>query len=386
VNQLLKSRIGSELTARMGSGTFRELRTSDPAKNILNLASNDYLGLSSDPRLQKAGQDAISKFGCSSSASPLVTGFGEAHRDLLALIESWYGFETGIVWNTGYVANQALLSLLPKRGDLVLADRLIHNSMISGVLASDARLLRYRHCDLEHLEGLLKKYAVDDRVLFIVTESVFSMDGDFPDLKRIADLKEKYGFFWILDEAHAVGWYGKEGSGLAEEFGVLDQVDALVGTLGKALGSMGAYTLFREKAISDYLINFAGEFIYSTYLPPACAAIAIEAIRCVRKSSSLRKRGRDLSTRVRKLLEQFGLDVLPGDSPIISIQIGEADRVVDLARELENRGILAGAIRPPTVPEGTSRLRISLKADLSDSSTNRFLKALEAILIDLKWK
>ncbi len=141
MNQLLKSRIGSELTARMGSGTFRELRTSDPAKNILNLASNDYLGLSSDPRLQKAGQDAISKFGCSSSASPLVTGFGEAHRDLLALIESWYGFETGIVWNTGYVANQALLSLLPKSGDLVLADRLIHNSMISGVLASDARLL-----------------------------------------------------------------------------------------------------------------------------------------------------------------------------------------------------------------------------------------------------
>ena len=384
LNQFLKERIDSELTARMDSGIFRRLRTSDPAKGILNLASNDYLGFSSDPRLQKAGQDAISKFGCSSSASPLVTGFGEAHRDLLALIESWYGFETGIVWNTGYGANQALLGLLPKSGDLVLADRLIHNSMISGVLASDARLLRYRHCDLEHLEALLKKYAIDDRVLFVVTESVFSMDGDFPDLKGIADLKKKYGFFWILDEAHAVGWYGKEGSGLAEEYGVLDQVDALVGTLGKALGSMGAYTLFHEKAISDYLVNFAGEFIYSTYLPPVCAAIATEAIRCVRKSSSLRKTGRDLSTRVRMQLEQIGLNVVPSDSPIVSIQIGEADRVVNLAKELESRGILVGAIRPPTVPEGTSRLRISLKADFAESSTNRLLEALEEILIDLK--
>lgn len=384
LNQFLKERIDSELTARMDSGIFRRLRTSDPAKGILNLASNDYLGFSSDPRIQKAGQDAISKFGCSSSASPLVTGFGEAHRDLLALIESWYGFETGIVWNTGYGANQALLGLLPKSGDLVLADRLIHNSMISGVLASDARLLRYRHCDLEHLEVLLKKYAIDDRVLFVVTESVFSMDGDFPDLKGIADLKKKYGFFWILDEAHAVGWYGKEGSGLAEEYGVSDQVDALVGTLGKALGSMGAYTLFHEKAISDYLVNFAGEFIYSTYLPPLCAAIATEAIRCVRKSSSLRKTGRDLSTRVRMQLEQIGLNVVPSDSPIVSIQIGDADRVVNLAKELESRGILVGAIRPPTVPEGTSRLRISLKADLAESSTNRLLEALEEILIDLK--
>lgn len=368
----------------MDSGIFRRLRTSDPAKGILNLASNDYLGFSSDPRLQKAGQDAISKFGCSSSASPLATGFGKAHRDLLALIESWYGFETGIVWNTGYGANQAMLGLLPKSGDLVLADRLIHNSMISGVLASDARLLRYRHCDLEHLEALLKKYAIDDRVLFVVTESVFSMDGDFPDLKGIANLKKKYGFFWILDEAHAVGWYGKEGSGLAEEYGVLDQVDALVGTLGKALGSMGAYTLFHEKAISDYLANFAGEFIYSTYLPPACVAIATEAIRCVRKSSSLRKTGRDLSTRVRMQLEQIGLNVVLSDSAIVSIQIGEVDRVVNLAKELESRGILVGAIRPPTVPEGTSRLRISLKADLAESSTNRLLEALEEILIDLK--
>ena len=368
----------------MDSGIFRRLRTSDPAKGILNLASNDYLGFSSDPRIQKAGQDAISKFGCSSSASPLVTGFGKAHRDLLALIESWYGFETGIVWNTGYGANQAMLGLLPKSGDLVLADRLIHNSMISGVLASDARLLRYRHCDLEHLEALLKKYAIDDRVLFVVTESVFSMDGDFPDLKGIADLKKKYGFFWILDEAHAVGWYGKEGSGLAEEYGVLDQVDVLVGTLGKALGSMGAYTLLHEKAISDYLVNFAGEFIYSTYLPPAYAAIATEAIRCVRKSSSLRKTGRDLSTRVRMQLEQIGLNVVLSDSAIVSIQIGEVDRVVNLAKELESRGILVGAIRPPTVPEGTSRLRISLKADLAESSTNRLLGALEEILIDLK--
>lgn len=380
MNPFLETRIDTVLSERGKSGTLRKVRVVNPTDGILNLADNDYLNLSSDARLQNAGQEAITRYGCSSSASPLITGFGPAHRDLLASVESWCGIGNGIVWNSGYVANQALMHLLPKKGDLVLADRLIHNSTISGILSSGARLLRYRHCDLEHLEALLKEHAANDRVLFVVTESVFSMDGDYPNLRAIADLKERYGFFWVLDEAHAVGWYGKEGSGLAEEFSVLSQVDALVGTLGKALGSMGAYTLFHDKSICDYLVNFAGEFIYSTYLPPVCAAVATEAIQCVRQSSELREDGKKLSSRVRIRLKEMGLDVMPGDSPIVSILVGKANVVMEIASEFENRGILVGAVRPPTVPEGTSRLRISLKADLSENSINRFLDALEEIV------
>ncbi len=381
MNRILESRIVSVLSERERSGILRKVRVIDPTGEVLNLADNDYLSLSRDARLRKAGREAITRYGCSSSASPLISGFGPAHRDLLASVESWYGIGNSIAWNSGYVANQAMMHLLPKKGDLVLTDRLIHNSVISGILSSGTRLLRYRHCDLEHLEALLKEHTVNDRVVFVVTESVFSMDGDYPDLKAIASLKEQYGFYWVLDEAHAVGWYGKEGSGLAEEFGVLSQVDALVGTLGKALGSMGAYTLFKDETICDYLVNLAGEFIYSTYLPPVCAAVATEAIQCVRKSKSLREDGRAISSRVRIQLKEMGLEVAGGDSPIISIPVGEANAVMEIARELENREILVGAVRPPTVPEGTSRLRISLKADLSEESIQRFLDVLGKVVV-----
>ncbi len=384
MNPTLKSRIDSVISERVRAGTLRKVRVNDSVDGVLNLADNDYLSLSHDARLQKAGREAINRFGCSSSASPLITGFGPVHRDLLASIESWYGIRNSIAWNSGYVANQALLHLLPRKGDLVLADRFIHNSAIAGILSSGSRLLRYRHCDLEHLEALLKEHAVNDRVLFVVTESVFSMDGDYPDLKSIANLREQYGFYWVLDEAHAVGWYGEEGSGLAEEFGVLSQVDALVGTLGKALGSMGAYTLFKDEAICDYLVNLAGEFIYSTYLPPVCAAVATEAIQSVRQSISLREEGKKLSSRVRIRLKEMGFDVALGDSPIISIPVGDANRVMKIANEFANRKILVGAVRPPTVPEGTSRLRISLKADLADESIKRFLDVLGEVVGTIK--
>lgn len=384
MNSSLKDRIDSVLQQRRNSGILRKVRVSDPTDGVLNLSNNDYLGLSNDARLQKAGQEAIARYGCSASASPLVTGFGPVHGDLLASIESWYGIGDGIIWNSGYVANQAIMQLLPQKGDLVLADRLIHNSMVSGILSSGARLLRYRHCDLGHLEDLLKKHAVDGRALFVVTESVFSMDGDYPNLEMIASLKERYGFFWVLDEAHAVGWYGKEGSGLAEEFNVLEQVDAIVGTLGKALGSMGAYTLFKDRTICDYLVNLAGEFIYSTYLPPACAAIATEAIHCVRHSGDLRDKGRALSMQVRRQLIDMGLKVTLGDSPVISISIGDADKVMDLAYKLESRGIRVGAIRPPTVPDGTSRLRVSLKAELAASVIDKFLDGFREAIHDSK--
>lgn len=377
VNARLKERLDSVLAERKSSGTMRRLRVCNPQSGLLNLANNDYLGFAGDAELKEAGRDAIDRYGCSASASPLVSGFGPAHQELLNSVKAWHGFEQGIVWNSGYVANQAVLSQLPKKEDVVLADRLIHNSMITGILSSGARLARYRHCDLDHLEALLQKHGKDGRLVFVATESVFSMDGDYPDLARMAELKERYGFFWILDEAHAIGWYGDKGSGLAESLGVADKVDVLVGTLGKALASMGAYTLFHDKSLSEYLINRSGEFIYSTYLPPTCAAIARAAVRKVKESRGLRAEGGRLSSKIRKLIQETGREVDLGDSPIVSVILGNAEAAVELAAKLEAKGILVGAIRPPTVPEGTSRLRISLKADLSEESIEKLIHVLE---------
>lgn len=372
----LLDRLTTPLFDRRDAGLTRKLRTFSPSEKTLNLANNDYLGLANHPKVIASAKRSLEKYGCSSSASPLITGFGPAHSELLETLKEWHGFESGMIWNSGYVANQALLGSIPRKDDLILADRLIHKSMISGILSSGARLMRYRHCDTGHLEELLEKNTTGDRIVFVVTESVFSMDGDYPDLEKIAELKERYDFFWIVDEAHALGWYGKRGSGLVEQFGVAESVDALVGTLGKALGSMGAYALFRDEVVERYLTNFADEFIYSTYLSPSAASAANAAIGCIQNMEENRESMRLLSVFFRKRLIEKGFSVSLGDSPIVSISLGNPDAAVKAADALGKRGVQVGAVRPPTVPEGTSRLRVSLKANLSEADLTKVVNAL----------
>lgn len=372
----LLDRLTTPLFDRRDAGLTRKLRTFSPSEKTLNLANNDYLGLANHPKVIASAKRSLEKYGCSSSASPLITGFGPAHSELLETLKEWHGFESGMIWNSGYVANQALLGSIPRKDDLILADRLIHKSMISGILSSGARLMRYRHCDTGHLEELLEKNTTGDRIVFVVTESVFSMDGDYPDLEKIAELKERYDFFWIVDEAHALGWYGKRGSGLVEQFGVAESVDALVGTLGKALGSMGAYALFRDEVVERYLTNFADEFIYSTYLSPSAASAANAAIGCIQNMEENRESMRLLSVFFRKRLIEKGFSVSLGDSPIVSISLGTPDAAVKAADALGKRGVQVGAVRPPTVPEGTSRLRVSLKANLSEADLTKVVNAL----------
>lgn len=372
----LLDRLTTPLFDRRDAGLTRKLRTFSPSEKTLNLANNDYLGLANHPKVIASAKRSLEKYGCSSSASPLITGFGPAHSELLETLKEWHGFESGMIWNSGYVANQALLGSIPRKDDLILADRLIHKSMISGILSSGARLMRYRHCDTGHLEELLEKNTTGDRIVFVVTESVFSMDGDYPDLEKIAELKERYDFFWIVDEAHALGWYGKRGSGLVEQFGVAESVDALVGTLGKALGSMGAYALFRDEVVERYLTNFADEFIYSTYLSPSAASAANAAIGCIQNMEENRESMRLLSVFFRKRLIEKGFSVSLGDSPIVSISLGTPDAAVKAADALGKRGVQVGAVRPPTVPEGTSRLRVSLKANLSEADLTKVVNTL----------
>jgi 8-amino-7-oxononanoate synthase len=355
-----------KLEARKSKHAFRQTTIRVADDSVLNLADNDYLGLRQHPAVIEAAKAALDRWGTSSSASPLISGYTEAHAALEQTLGDWYGGRSALVWNSGYAANQSVLKLFVGAGDLVLADRLIHNSLISGILQSGARLIRFQHNDMDQLESLLKKHQ-GTRKIHLVTESVYSMDGDYPDLKRISYLKSEYGFTWFLDEAHALGWYGAQGSGLAEAAGVVDQVDLLTGTMGKALASSGAYTIFNQSWMRDTCVNEASEFIYSTYLPPACAAAASAAIELVRRTPESRPREQLKARAFRETLRAQGWEVCGSDSPVLPVICGASENALNIADSLLASGIRVAAIRPPTVPQGAARVRLSLKSTLSDA-------------------
>lgn len=373
---LLRDRLHESLEARRQKGLLRSVPLADQDAAWTNLAGNDYLALARDPAVIAAAREAASRYGCSSSASPLISGYSRPHKELEKELCAWHNFPTGLVWNSGYTANQAVLSRLPRKGDVIFADRLIHNSMISGILQSGARLIRYRHNDVGHLRELLERTEIEKGTRFVVTESVFSMDGDAPDLAAIVALKEEFSFFFIVDEAHAVGWYGENGSGLATEQGVSAHIDLLVGTLGKALGSQGAYTLFHEPLLRQFLVNESGEFIYSTYLSPIAAAAGRAAVARARELASSQKDWRAISGTFRGMLRADGWSVPEGDSPIVPVLVGENEDVLSLAAFLRDHKILAGAVRPPTVPAGSSRIRFSLQRTFSKQDAERITDIL----------
>ena len=226
---------------------FRKTRVSlEKGFGWMNLRDNDYLNLINEPFVKEAASDAVQKFGTSSFGSPVVGGYLEVHKELEEVLCKWTGYPNGLLWTSGYSANRSLLSMLLKKGDLVLADHAVHRSILEGVLSTQAKLIRYRHLDHEHLEELLQNNTSENNI-FVITESVFSMDGSIDDLRSIAHLKNRYSFFWIVDEAHAMGWYGPKGAGMTRYFNLQGTVDVIVGTLGKSLASQGAYTLFKIK-------------------------------------------------------------------------------------------------------------------------------------------
>jgi len=379
VNEALLQRLRQSLVQREGSSLRRKLtaRASDDTR--INLADNDYLGLARDPAVVAAGVAALHEWGASSSASPLVTGYTEIHQKLEHTLAAWQGYAHGLVMNTGFSANSAVLGGLPKKGDLILADRLVHASMLDGIMASGARLRRFAHNDLDALELMLHEEPALDGVIFVVTESVYSMDGDSPDLKRLASLRKRFGFCWVLDEAHATGWYGSTGSGLQEAQVAFAAADIVVGTLGKGLGSQGAYVLSHAPEVRDSLINFAGEFVYSTYLAPSCAAAALAAVERVKGMSAERAELHALSHAWRDGLLEAGFAVPSGDSPIIPLILGDSDVTLKYATALRAAGFMVSAIRPPTVPVRTGRIRISLRRGLSPAVLSSFVSALKGV-------
>ena len=379
MNEALLQRLRQSLAQREGSSLRRKLTARASADTRVNLADNDYLGLSRDPVVVAAGVAALQEWGASSSASPLVTGYTEIHQKLEHTLAAWQGYEYGLVMNTGFSANSAVLGGLPKKGDLILADRLVHASMLDGIMASGARLRRFAHNDLDALELMLHEEPALDGVIFVVTESVYSMDGDSPDLKRLASLRKRFGFCWVLDEAHATGWYGSTGSGLQEAQGAFAAADIVVGTLGKGLGSQGAYVLSHAPEVRDALINFAGEFVYSTYLAPSCAAAALAAVERVKGMSGERAELHALSQAWRDGLLEAGFAVPSGDSPIIPLILGDSDVTLKYATALRAAGFMVSAIRPPTVPVRTGRIRISLRRGLSPAVLSSFVAALKGV-------
>ena len=365
------TRLEDDLNSRKEKYLYRE---SGLYKNYQhNLASNDYFQLRSHPNVINGIKKACEKYGSGSGASPLLSGFLQCHQDLLDEILNWKKKRSGMLFNSGFVANQALLKHLPGKKDLILADRLIHHSLAQALLQCPAKFKRYGHLDIPELENLLRKYSKDFDTIFVVTESVFSMDGDYPDLKNLVQLKNIFPFILILDEAHGTGVFGKDGSGLAEEMGVLSEVDILVGTFGKALASMGAYVLANNSSIINYLTNVAGEYIYSTFLAPSQVGAAHEAIKLLKNFDKQREKIRKLSKYFRNSLEQNSLSY---ESPIIPVLIEDPKETIILRDRLLEKGILVGAVRPPTVPGKTSRLRISLHSGVEKTLVDELLSFL----------
>jgi len=331
------------------------------------LCSNNYLGLANHPEVRAAAHEAIDRFGTSAVSSRLISGHMSAHARLEERLADWKEKERALVFSTGYQANVGTITSLVRTGDVVVSDALNHASIIDGCRLSRADVAVYRHNDVEHLDRLLGEHAHARRAL-VVTESIFSMDGDAAPLVDIVNVCRRHRAWLMVDEAHAAGIFGPRGAGLVSALGLTAEVDVVVGTLGKALASFGAYVA-GSNALVELLINRARPFIFTTGLPPSAAAAAQAAIDITERE---RERSAGLLERAAGLgntLRAAGLDV-PGipnfGSQILPVIVGDADATVRVMQRLLEAGVYVAAIRPPTVPQGTSRLRVSLMATHDD--------------------
>ncbi|HSH13605.1 MAG TPA: 8-amino-7-oxononanoate synthase [Desulfurivibrionaceae bacterium] len=325
---------------------------------LLDFSSNDYLALSQHPELIKASCAALERYGAGVGAARLMSGDLALFHQLEREVADFKGCAAALLFGSGYMANVGLIPALVGRGDVVFTDRLNHASIYDGCRLAGARLLRFRHNDPEHLESLLKKERGSGRGL-VVIESLYSMDGDIAPLADLVELKNRHACLLMVDEAHATGVFGIQGGGLIQEAGLEGEVDVVMGTFGKALGSYGAYVA-GSQTLREYLINRARSFIYSTGLPPAVVGASLAAVRLVRDSPELRAGLMDKVAYFKACLSKEGLPGTPGPSQVVPVMVGDGQVALALAEECCRLGLFATAIRPPTVPEGTARVRFSV--------------------------
>ncbi len=336
--------------------------------------SNNYLNLANNPQIIAAAKDAMEKYGLGSSASRLVSGTIRPHIKLEKTIAKMLNKESALVFPTGYMTNLAVLQTIPQKGDLLLLDKLDHASIIDAAKGSEAEFRTYHRTQFDRIE----KFLISDEYnrKFIVTETVFSMDGNLAELKKLVELKKRYGAYLIVDEAHAFGCLGKTGAGLAEELGLLDDIDIIIATLSKAAGCMGGFVV-SNKCVIDYLINKARPFIYTTAPLPANSAAAICAIEIIKNAKDKRKKLKENADYLREKFKNLGLDTGTSTSHIIPVIIGDNKKTLEISERLFEKGFLIVAIRPPTVAPGTARLRISVQCDHTKEQIDSLCKALE---------
>ncbi len=375
----------SLLAQKKADGLYRQRRTLTSAqgarvrvngRELLNFCSNDYLGLANHPEIIAAFTAAAQTYGVGSGASHLVCGHSAEHHSLEEELAAFTGRARALLFSTGYMANTGIVQALVGKGDAVFEDKLNHASLIDGGLASGAQFQRYRHNDTGHLAELLEKSTAVRKL--VVTDGVFSMDGDLAPLPALAALAKKHDAWLMVDDAHGVGVLGASGAGIAEQAGLsVAQLPVLVGTLGKALGTFGAFVA-GDDALIEFLINSARPYIFTTALPPGVAAATRASLRLVQREHWRREKLQELVAYFRLKASALGLELLASDTPIQPLLLGSNERALRWSQSLEEQGLLVGAIRPPTVPVGSARLRITFSAAHEKADVDILLKALAA--------
>ncbi|WP_199828259.1 8-amino-7-oxononanoate synthase [Vibrio harveyi] len=376
-----KSRIESALAERKTRGLSRSMNVvfagnqsilEHEGRRYINFSSNDYLGLANDQALVRAWQQGLSVYGSGSGASPMVTGFSAAHGNLEAALTEWLGYERAILFGSGFSANQALLFTLLEKSDVLLQDRLNHASLMEAGVLSPAKMKRFKHNDIEHLSSLI---SAEDNNL-VVTEGVFSMDGDCAPLADIADVTSNYDAWLAVDDAHGIGVLGESGGGSCELAAVKPEI--LIVTFGKAVGMSGAAILC-DRATGNFLTQFARHHVYSTAIPPAQAYALTHAVSMIQEQSWRREKLTELGEVYRDNLSDLD-GFVETQTSIKPFLIGESDLALQVAGACRQNGIWVTAIRPPTVPKGTSRLRITLTANHTNEQVKTLSMALKQAL------
>lgn len=349
-------------------------------KPVISFCSNDYLGLANHPDVISAFQDAANTYGVGSGAAHLVNGHSKPHQMLEEALAEFTGRERALLFSTGYMANLGVTNALLERGDYLYQDRLNHASLIDAGLLSGAKLMRYRHNDTSHLTQRIAANFTDDtatRTRMISTDGVFSMDGDYAPVKQLAAVANAHDAWLMVDDAHGFGVLGETGAGLLEQEQLSqDDVPILMGTLGKAIGTAGAFIAGSHDLI-DYLIQTARTYIYTTAQPPAVTAATLASLKIVQQDAWRREHLKNLLTQFRTGATQLGLTLMDSQTPIQPILIGDSGDALAMSQKLEAQGLLVTAIRPPTVPADTARLRVTFSAAHTPEDVDKLLSALE---------
>lgn len=375
-----------ELDALKEQGLYRRIRAISGSqgahvtlegRDVLLLCSNNYLGLADHPFLKEAAIRAVERYGAGTGASRLVSGTMELHEELEYRLACFKGTKGALVFNSGYAANTGMIPALVSRGDLIFSDRLNHASIVDGCLLSRARLLRYPHRDMTALRRMLEETSSNGGRKLIVTDGVFSMDGDMARLAELVSLRNEFGAILMVDDAHGAGVLGACGRGSAEFCGVEAGIDIHMGTLGKALGGFGAYAA-ASREITELLLNRARSFIFSTSLPPSVLAAALAALDIVEspEGRALRNRVMSHAETVRSLLVTAGFATQGSRTQIIPLHVGGAAETMEFSRQLLDKGVFVQGIRPPTVPRGTSRLRLTVMATHKEGDLERAVELI----------